>query len=159
MEIKTSPSLKVLYSTHQTSIPKLSQFVGTVVKELYAEAVSANVLISGPPYWIYKGMDGREDTVFTLEIAIPVQGSINSKKFKVKELPPFRSVSHVHEFAWDNLPATYGQIMQYIALNKLGVTNECREVYLNIDFNQPLNNRTEVQMGIKQVIPEAGSSF
>jgi effector-binding domain-containing protein len=148
MEIKTHPAMTVLYSSHQTTIPQLNQFVGTIAKELYAEAAKNNILPSGPQYWVYHGMDGKDDTVFTLEIALPIQGEITTNKFKVKQLAPYKSVAHTHAASWDSMPDTYGQLLQYIEQNKIAMTDECREVYLNVDFVNPHNNRVEIQMGI-----------
>lgn len=140
--------MTVLYSTHRTTLAQLNQFVGVVVKELYTEAVHNGVLVSGPAYWIYQGMDGQPETVFTLEIAIPIQGKITESKFATKDLPAFKAASHVHENAWTKMPATYAQIMQFIAMNNLCLTGEFREIYWNIDFDNPENNLTEVQIGI-----------
>ncbi len=148
MEIKTHPPMKVLYSTHQTTINELSQFVGTVVKQLYREAANNDVLVSGPAYWIYYGMDGKPDTIFTLEIAIPIQGPMKTSLFATKELPAFKAASHVHETAWMKMPETYGQLMQFISTNNLQMTGICREIYWNIDFETPENNLTEIQIGI-----------
>src|SRR3990170_1354242 len=99
MTTKTHPPLTVLYSTHQTSIRELNQFVGTVMKDLYVEAAN-NTIVSGPVYWIYHGMDGKPDTTFTLEIALPIQGPFQPSRFSIKELPSFKTVAHIHEGAW-----------------------------------------------------------
>ncbi|MGO8056016.1 hypothetical protein, partial [Rhizobium leguminosarum] len=40
------------------------------------------------------------------------------------------------------------QIMQFIAMNNLRMTGEFREIYWNIDFENPENNLTEVQIGV-----------
>lgn len=147
MTIKTHPPLTVLFSTHQTTMPQLEQLVGTVMKDLYSEAAQ-NTMVSGPVYWIYHGMDGKPDTVFTLEISVPIQGKFESSKFSIKELPAFKTVTHVHEGSWEQLHSTYGQIMKHIESNKIPIIDECRELYLNIDFQKPENNITEVQVGI-----------
>ena len=147
MTTKTHPPLTVLYSTHQTTLQQLGPFVGTVMKELYIEAAQ-NSTVTGPIYWIYHGADGKPDTVFTLEIALPIQGVFQSSKFFVKELHAFKAVSHIHEGSWDQLYATYAQIMQHIEANKIPLKDECRELYINIDFQKPENNITEVQVGI-----------
>ena len=118
MTIKTHPPLIVLYSTHRSTIQQLGSLVGTVMKDLYIDA-SSNTLITGPVYWIYHGADGRPDTVFTLEIALPIQGVFESSRFKVKELPAFKTVSHVHEGVWQQLHATYSQIMQHNEANRM----------------------------------------
>ena len=147
MTIKTHPPLTVLYSTHQTTIPELGQFIGTVMKELYQDAAS-NTTVSGPVYWIYHGMDGKPNTVFTLEIALPIQGAYQNSRFSIKEVAAFKAVSHIHEGAWEQLHATYTEMMQHLEANKLPLKDECREIYLNIDFQKPENNITEVQVGI-----------
>lgn len=147
MTIKTHPGLTVIYSAHHTTIQQLNQFAGTVIKDLYKEA-AGNTIISGPVYWLYHGADGKPDTVFTLEIALPIQGMFASNKFSVKQLPPFKAIAHIHEGPWEQLYATYGQMMQHIEANKIPISDECRELYLNIDFQNPENNITEVQVGI-----------
>jgi effector-binding domain-containing protein len=148
MEIKTHPPMQVLYSSHQTSIPQLENFVAVIAKELYAEASANHVLVSGPQYWVYHGMDGNMETVFTLEIALSFQGEIKSSKFKTKELPAFKSLSHLHEGAWEKMPESYGAIIQHIEQHKIPMSDECREVYYNVDFANGENNRVEIQLGI-----------
>lgn len=148
MQVKTYPPVTVLYSQHRTTIRQLGDLVGTVVKDLCAEAVQHNALISGAPIWIYHGMDGRPDTVFTLEIAIPIQGLFSSSRFAIKQLPAFKALTHTHEGEWTRLPEAYGAIMQHIDNHKIPINEECREVYLNIDFQTPQYNITQVQMGV-----------
>lgn len=140
--------MKVLYSSHRTTIPELSNFVATVAKQLYTEALAKDVLISGPQYWIYHGMDGKPGTVFTLEIALPIQGDIQSSTFKVKDIPAFKAVCHWHEGPWEKMEGTYGTIIDYIGQHKIPMIDECREVYYNVDFADPANNRVMIQLGI-----------
>jgi effector-binding domain-containing protein len=147
MTIKSHPPIIVLFSSHKTTIQQLKEFTGTVMRELYKEA-SATSLVSGPLYWIYQGMDGKPDTVFTLDIALPIQEKYNSSNFAIKELPAFKCLTHVHEGAWQQLHVTYEQMMKHIEANKIPIKDECRELYINIDFNHPENNITEVQVGI-----------
>lgn len=147
MILKTHPPLTVLYSTHQTSLSELEKYVGTVMKDLHLEAAN-NSIVSGPVYWIYHGADGKPETVFTLEIALPIQGIFKSSKFYIKELPAFKTLSHIHEGAWEQLYATYTNMFKHIEANKIPIKDECREIYTNIDFHRPENNITEVQVGI-----------
>jgi effector-binding domain-containing protein len=148
MEQKTHPPMQVMYSSHSSTIPQLNELVGVVAKQLYAEASRLGLLVSGPQYWIYHGMDGSPDTVFTLEIALPVQGEVKGSRFPVKELPALKSVSHWHYGAWEKMPETYGAIMQHIEQHRIPMIDECREVYYNVDFTHPENNRVEIQLGI-----------
>ena len=147
MTIKTHPPLTVLYSSHQTTLQDLGKLAGTVMRDLYVDAAASST-IGGPVYWIYRGADGKPDTVFTLEIALPIQGKFPSSKFQIKELPAFKTLAHIHEGTWDQLYATYAQMMQHIEANKIPMRDECRELYINIDFEKPENNITEVQVGI-----------
>lgn len=148
MHVKTHPPVTVLYSTHRTTISQLAQFVGTIAKDLCAEAVQHNALISGPIIWIYHGLDGKPDTVFTLDIAIPVQGEFTPTRFALKQLPAFKALTHNHEGPWTDLPLAYGQLMQHVDNNKIPLTEESREVYYNIDLRHPQYNITQLQIGV-----------
>lgn len=148
MEIKTHPTVTVLYGSFRTTLNTLHQYIGTTIKDLQVEAVNQQVLVSGPVYWIYRGADGKPDTEFTLEIALPIQGKIVSDKFKVKELPAFKALVHEHLGTWDGLAGVYGQLFKYIDDRRIPINDECREIYVNIDFENPENNITSVQMGL-----------
>jgi effector-binding domain-containing protein len=146
MHIKTYPPLTVLSSIHQTTIARLHEF-GPVMAELYAEA-GRKSFINGPLHWIYYGMDGNPDTVFTLEIAVPVRKTFQSSRFQIKELDFFKAITFPHEGPWEQLPGSHAQIMERLAEHDIPVTNECREVFLNINFAEPEKNMTEIQIGV-----------
>lgn len=146
MHIKTYPPLTVLCSTHQTTMSQLDQF-GPVMAELYAEA-GRKSFINGPLHWIYYGMDGDPETVFTLEIALPVRKAFHSPKFRIRELDLFKAITFPHEGLWEQLPGSRAQIMERLAEHHIPVTNECREVFLNINFAEPEKNITEIQIGV-----------
>lgn len=149
MQIKTHPSMNVLYSSHRTSINTLHEYVGTVARDLYAEAARQHLLVTGPVYWSYYGMDGQPDTIFTLEIAIPVSGIAEMENgFLFKEFPSFKCLYTLHSGAWNQLPQTYESLMKNIQQKDLQMNGVFREVYYNIDFSRDENNLTEVQVGI-----------
>lgn len=104
--------------------------------------------INGPLYRIYRGMDGRPDTLFTLEIAIPVRRAFRSQQFNIKELDPFRAITFPHEGPWEQLPGSHALIMEQLSRHHIPITNEYREVFLNIDVNEPANHITEIQIGV-----------
>ena len=162
MHIRVHPPVTVLYSAHQVTIKQLGDF-GPLIKELYAEAAKNDAFVSGPLYYIYHGADGNPDTIFTLEVAIPVQGNISTSKFAVKHLTPFKAITYRHEGPWEQLPGSYIQIMKYVDENKIPLNEECRELYFNMDFENPENNITEVQVGVfesalKQPLPRLQSA-
>jgi hypothetical protein len=76
MLIRTHPCMTVLYSTRQATLKDLPAFSGTVIRELYRYVADLDLLVCGPQYWFYHGVDGKPETRFTLEIALPVQGRI-----------------------------------------------------------------------------------
>lgn len=149
MLIKTLPAMTVLYNSHRTTMGELGNFAGTAVKELYKYIVDLDLLICGPQYWYYYGLDGRPETRFTLEIAIPVQGEIPAgPPPNIKGLPRFKCLSALHEGSWEQLPGVYKQMMQYIGDNGLAMNGIISEAYQHIDFITPENNITEIQIGL-----------
>ncbi len=146
MQVKVHPPVTVLSSSHRTTLKQLDKF-GPVIADIYKEA-SGRCFISGPLYWIYHGLDGKPDTEFTLEIALPIQGDLTSSKFEVKELPSFKAIQHLHEGDFKKLPESYELIMQYIDAHKIPLQDESRELYFNIDFDEPEHNLTQIQVGV-----------
>jgi effector-binding domain-containing protein len=150
MEIKTFNPFTVLYFTKQITMAELFIFVRTKARELYTDALHSDLEIVGPVYWIYYGMDGNPETIFTLEIALPITEPISYQgNFAIKKLNPFKCISAVLSGSWENLPATYGTIFGEIGQKAHTPSGECREIYLHMDFNNPENNITEIQVGIR----------
>jgi effector-binding domain-containing protein len=149
MTVKMHPAMNVLYSTFQTSLATIHDKVGVVARDLYEEAARQHLLVTGPVYWFYYGSDGKPETVFTLEIAIPVSGEPRTtERFRFNKLPAFKCLSLMHEGSWADLGQTYSSLMQEIAARNLAMTGVCREVYINIDFTRDECNLTEVQVEI-----------
>jgi len=141
--------ITVLSFIKQVRIPDLQEFVRIKARELYFDAIHSNLEVMGPVYWVYHGMDGNPQTLFTLEIALPVLLSNGySGDFAINKLAPFKCISAIHKEGWDRLPGTYMKL--YGEISRAGYTpaNECREIYMHIDFDNAGNNITEVQVGI-----------
>lgn len=141
--------MNVLYCTYQTSLLTLHDKIGTVARDLYAEAARQHLLVTGPVYWFYYGADGKPETIFTLEIAIPVSGTpLTNDRFLFNELPSFKCLSLLHTGAWSDLANTYNRLMEKILHDGLVMNGLCREAYINIDFSRDECNLTEVQIGL-----------
>ena len=134
----------------KTTLQDLLQYVRVVAQRLYKDAIKHDLEVTGPVYWIYEGADGQLDTIFTLTIALPVSKTekITEGDFKLKTLDSFRCLSHTHEGAWENLGQTYGQLFSEIQVKELAISGQNREIYLNMDFDNPTGNITEVQIGL-----------
>ena len=98
-------------------------------------------------------MDGNPETVFSLTIALPISFKDNyleNSDFKLKSLMPFQCVSEQHLGNWSKLGETYGSLIPTILSGGLTMSGENREIYLNMDFQNPEANITEIQIGITE---------
>lgn len=145
----THPAMTVIYSSHQTSIRELSSLVATAAKALYNRTAAEGLMVAGPVYWIYYGMDGNPETRFTLEIAIPVTGNDKADDIaSSKELPSAQYLTTLHRGPWEKLEGTYTSMMEHAKTKNLVVDGVFREIYLNIDLANPENHIMVVQAGL-----------
>lgn len=149
MVIKKTPAMPVIYFTTTTTLNDIGKFVGTVAKQLYEAAAKQELLPSGPLQWVYTGADGKPDTIFTLEIALPVTGVPKDQSpFLFKELPAFECITTLHHGNWEHLHEAYDCVIGDCYANGKKLSGVCREQYIYMDFIHPENNLTEVQVGI-----------
>lgn len=151
MEIKTQAPVKVLSATIRTSLHNIQKDSGNTPERLYEIAGKAGLIPAGGQIWRYMGADGNKETIFTLEMGLPVSGMPvgSTDGFSISETPHFKYISTTHKGSWDNLYETYGRIIAELRTNGLNMTQECREVYTVVDMEQPANNVTEVQIGVQ----------
>ena len=151
MLIRTHPYMTVLYSTREATLHDLPKFSGTVVKDLYQYVADLDLLVCGPQYWFYHGVDGKPQTKFTLEVALPVQGKIPTAVLPFfKRLPAFRCLSSRYEGPWEGIGAEYQRMLQYISDNGLKLNGIYAESFLHIDLDDPANQITEILIGINE---------
>lgn len=151
MRIRTIQPIQIFCFETETTIQDMLQYVRVKAQELYIDALDNKLEITGPVYWIYKGADGQPDTRFELTIALPVSqvnSEIKNSNFKLKTLDTFRCVSQTHEGCWSTLGETYGSIFFDLSVKEPALSGVNREIYLNMDFNNPDANITEVQIGL-----------
>ena len=150
MQTKTIQPIHVLYFETRTSFREILQYVRGEARKLYQDAVRNDLEITGPIYWVYEGADGRPDTVFTLTIALPVTPPSHTidSAYQLKQLETFECVSETLYGNWDGLINTYGALFGEVMAQKLVMSGQSREIYLNMDFENPDRNITEVQVGI-----------
>lgn len=153
MELKKIHPMQVLCFETQTKLSELGAYVRVVAHNMYQTAVQHGLEITGPVYWIYEGMDGNPETLFSLTIALPVtfkEKDLAGSDFKLKSLCAFQCVSGQHWGQWEKLGETYGSLIPKIRSEGLNLSGENREIYLNMDFQNPEANITEIQIGISQ---------
>lgn len=149
MQIKEISPIQTLVFTTQTTLNTMVLYVGNVAEDLFKEAQNLNLDITGSIFWIYTGADGKPDTEFKLEIALPVKTEgKKSEKFSYKLLEPFKCVSKIHNGAWDKMNETYCNLFPEFYRNGHQFSGICRELYLTMDFETPEKNVTEIQVGM-----------
>ncbi len=149
MQVKEVKPINFVYYRTEATLSNLVDFLPKA-KEVYREAVTHNLHITGPLHWHYYGFSGDTNKSFFLEIALPVSDVLPGYdgQFHFKRTQPFKCVSLIHEGGWDELPSMYNKIMQFISKHKLESSANNREIYINADFYNPDANVTEVQVGL-----------
>lgn len=147
-------------SSVRTDISVLTEFVkffttnsrhnpGTAVRHLYGYVADLDLLVCGPQYWFYYGVDGRPGTRFTLEVALPVQGKIPTALLPYfKRIPAFRCLTSRYEGPYEGLAEEYQRMRQYVTDNGLKMNGIYAESFLHIDLDEPSNHITEILIGI-----------
>jgi effector-binding domain-containing protein len=147
--IKEVKPINFLFHRAEVKISNLTNQI-PVAKELFKESVRLDLHPSGPIHWHYFGFMGDESKPFTLEVCLPV-ASIPADydgKFHFKRTENFKCVSLLHEGGWQEIPKSYGILMEFMQQNKLQPSGITRELYINADFVNPEVNVTEIQMGV-----------
>jgi effector-binding domain-containing protein len=150
MLVREIKPVNFLFYRVETHVGELKNFV-SVGQKIFAEALKNNLFITGPIQWHYFGFMGDVQRSFTLEIALPVGNVIREYDgiFHFKRTDLFRAVTSMHDGSWESIPASYEKLMHLIAGERLKATAVNREIYINIDFENPDANRTEIQVGIE----------
>lgn len=151
MRITTVKAKKVMKFTTNATLKDLDKYTGTKPTELYAEAQKCGYQTFEPQIWQYTGADGKPDTVFKLEIMLPITGDGNGLKpegFEIGEIGEFKALQTLHEGPWAELGPVYCKLMKHVADNALQITGITREVYIRCDFENQENCITEVMIGL-----------
>jgi effector-binding domain-containing protein len=149
METKTCNPMKTLTYSVETTFMEMVKLVGTEARKLSLEALKHEMEITGPVYWIYYGADGNPNTRFKLEICLPVfTPNAYRGNYELRSLQAFKCVTHVHNGLWNEMGPAYQRIHEYIHEYGSSPNGICREVYINVDFENPQYNVTEIQVGI-----------
>ncbi|MBN1951044.1 MAG: GyrI-like domain-containing protein [Bacteroidales bacterium] len=148
MEIKNLPNTYAYYRKIETNMQELAKFVGSVPSQLLEDASRKGYKIAGPQFWNYTGMDNNPDTIFQLEIAIPIVVAEDKVAEHVASIPGFQCASLMVKGPWSNLAESYEQLIAEMAQQGMQPGLQCREVYHEVDFTNPENNVTEILMSI-----------
>jgi hypothetical protein len=150
MLLRVHPPMTVLYVTRQTTLQASRSLTANALRELYTYVADLDLLICGPQYRFFYGMDGQPDSPVTMEIALPVQGQIPTTLLPYfKQIPPFNCLCSRFEGPWEGLLDEYSGMLDYIAYNDLEMTDMYVETLLHIDYSAPACQLTEIQIGLR----------
>ncbi len=148
--IQTVPFTALTFST-TTTLQAIGQY-SHVPGELYDEAARLGLTPAGPIQYVYTGVNSDETNEFTLEIALPVATSENpTSRFATKTFDAFSCVQYTYAGPWDAMMAMYDALFAtfYQAGYQADPDKRVREVYTVVDFENPENCVTEIQIGLE----------
>lgn len=150
MKVKAVKPINFIFYRTETTVANLINLL-PIAMELFREAIALNLHVTGPVHWHYFGFTGEIEKPFTLEIALPVSAIVShyDGKLHFKRTELFKCISTIHEGGWLELPAAYDKLLKFANENKLELTAANRELYINVDFENPDANVTEIQIGIR----------
>jgi effector-binding domain-containing protein len=149
MLIRVHPPMTVLYVSRSTTLRESRELTANALRELYTYVADLGLLICGPQYRFFYGMDGQPDSPVIMEIALPVQGQIPTTLLPFfKQIPPFNCLCSRYEGPWEGLMTEYSEMLDYIAFNDLEMTDLYVETLLHVDYAAPACQLTEIQIGL-----------
>ncbi|MFA5327404.1 MAG: GyrI-like domain-containing protein [Prolixibacteraceae bacterium] len=150
MKKKSVQKTTVLGITISTTLNSMMKDTAKLPGELMGKAAELMPENDIPQIWIYDGADSNMDKPIKLTMSIPVEkNSVDHGKFSFYELPEFNCISELHHGPWDKLGETYQKLMPAIAQQGFTYTGMAREIYSVVDFENPENCVTEIQVEVK----------
>jgi effector-binding domain-containing protein len=150
MEKKTVQKTTVLGISINTTLNSMMKDAGKLPEELMGKAFELAPGKNIPQIWIYEGADNNMDKPIKLTMSIPVEKSSGDHgKFSFYELPELNCISEIHHGPWEKLGETYCKLMPAIAQQGYTYTGMSREIYTVVDFENPENCVTEIQIEVK----------
>lgn len=146
---KVTQSFTALTFTTRATLLTLSQHVEHVAQNLYDEAARLKLDITGPIHWVYTGVNGDETNEFQLEIVLPIsQPGSPSDQFTYQVFPSFRCVSYIYTGSWSDMGELYDVLFAQLYRDGYQGDGRVREIYSTVDFENPANCVTEIQIAI-----------
>lgn len=153
MHIDTLTAQTALTTSVDTCLATLSRDVDGPVQALYADLATNQVTPIAPLVFIYRDLDGDPQRRFTLEVAQPVEDAdlaTYNGTLRTVTLEPLRCVQREHLGDLEDMGSrTYAPFFADIAAAGLTPGTECREVYSVYKGPHSEDNRTRVQVEVR----------
>lgn len=147
--MKKVESTLVISHSCRVNLIGLQPLVGVIPQQIEQVAKEQGFEISGKQIWAYDGCDGNPETPFDLKICLPIKSSnktLNHNTFQIETLDAMEVKTAIHKGDWSEIGAIYCTLMNELASNNLRPTGKTREIYDVVDFQNPNNCITEVQV-------------
>ncbi|ASZ09957.1 GyrI-like domain-containing protein [Chitinophaga pendula] len=136
--------------SYQTSYKNLLSLVRVVAIDIFQAAVANGLEITGPQHWHYDGADGHPNTIFTLEIGVPVAAVKQvAPPYTCKTLPPFHCLGKSLHGTWLQLSDVYTSLINNAHQAGLQLNGQQRETYIQCNFDNPDAHITYIQVGLQ----------
>lgn len=145
---KVESMVVISYST-TLNFEGLKTLVGVVPLEIERVAKDQGFEVNGKQIWAYEGCDGNPATQFGLKICLPIIPTtklIVHDRFKIETLDEIQVCTAIHKGNWMDMGITYQSLMGGMMAANHFPTGRTREIYDIIDFQNPDNCVTEVQV-------------
>jgi effector-binding domain-containing protein len=134
--------------TTQTTLQQLNQY-NYIPEKLCNEASRLGLIPAGPIQYIYTDVNGDPTNVFQLTIALPVeQVKGEPDGFSFTTFREFHCLSYNHVGSWSEFPELYDNLFAKFHQDGYQGGSLVREVYTIVDFENPENCVTEIQIGL-----------
>ncbi|GAB4042346.1 GyrI-like domain-containing protein [Spirosoma jeollabukense] len=149
LQLLEIPAFTALTFTTRATLLTLSQHIGGVAENLHHEASRLNLDVTGPIQWVYTGVNGDETNEFQLEIVLPISQPGNpSDQFTYQAFPTFRCASYWYTGTCSGMGELYKVLFSQLYREGYQNDGRVREVYSKVDFDNPANCVTEIQIAL-----------
>jgi effector-binding domain-containing protein len=135
----------------RTSAHDIAASVGGGLQDLYEFAAAAHAVPAGPPQLAYPGPVTDGD--FELDLYLPISGEVAGRApVDIVDLPGGPAASTVHRGAYDEIPAAYEAVFEWVHSHGRTPGGPPRELYLTgpDEAESPEDYLTEVVVPLLQ---------
>lgn len=147
---QTLPATSAFASiARQTTLRAIQPTIDSVMRDLFKDPELGRNIV-GPSLFVYTGMTGTLDEVFTLEIGFPVQPNYQpAEGIAVRPLPAMRALTVDFEGSLRAIDKAYDKLIPAVAARKLSRSGEVREIYYRWDGPEAVTNQVLVAVGVQ----------
>lgn len=150
MKKKTIPAQKVIAKTVRTSLQNIVSGIGNWPDQIMADTRKNGLSMAGAMVYVYNGCDDSPETIFELQMCLPVVDNAGYKgAFEATELPEYPCLESMYVGSMPDLAIKgWAAFMAEAAGEQTSFSKEGREVYVKwVGFHSP-ENQVLLQMGL-----------